>query len=402
MSLSYQTARVAQIKPSPSITISVRARALAAEGRQIVDMSLGEPDFDTPAHIVEAAYRAMREGNTRYTAPDGTGELKAAIVHKFKSENGLDFTTQQISVGNGAKQVIYNALAATLEEGDEVIVPAPYWVSYTDMVILLGGKPVVLPCTFDEGFKLTPERLAAALTPKTRWLLINSPSNPSGATYSRAELEALGEVLEKHPDVLIMSDEIYEHILYTDEKYCSFLQACPQLHERVLIVNGVSKAYAMTGWRIGYGAGPAGLISTMAKLQSQITSNPSSISQAAVVAALTGPQDFPVTALKQYRKRRDIAVAGFQSISGMKLTAPSGAFYAFPEISAFFGKKTPAGSVIENGTDFAAYMLDQAGVAGVPGLAFGLDPYFRISFALSEEKLELALRNMRDAIAQLA
>lgn len=401
MSLSYQTARVAQIKPSPSITISVKARALVAEGRDIIDMSLGEPDFNTPDHIIEAAYQAMRSGHTRYTAPDGTGELKAAIVHKFKTENGLNFTPQQISVGNGAKQVIYNALAATLDEGDEVIVPAPYWVSYTDMVLLLGGKPVVLPCLLNEGFKLTPEKLAAALTPKTRWLLINSPSNPSGATYTREELVALGDVLENYPNVLIMSDEIYEHILYTDDKYCSFLEACPHLHERLLIVNGVSKAYAMTGWRIGYGAGPVGLTSTMGKLQSQVTSNPSSISQAASIAALTGPQDFPAMALKEYRKRRDIAVAGFKTIPGMNLVSPSGAFYAFPEITELLGKRTTAGQVIANGTDFAAFMLDQAGVAGVPGGAFGLENYFRISFALSQEKLEAALINMRNAVAQL-
>lgn len=401
MSLSYQTAKVAQIKPSPSITISVKARALVAEGRDIIDMSLGEPDFDTPAHIIEAAYQAMRQGKTRYTAPDGTSELKAAIVHKFKTENGLDFTQKQISVGNGAKQVIYNALAATLNEGDEVIVPAPYWVSYTDMVLLLGGKPVVLPCLLHEAFKLTPEKLAAALTPKTRWLLINSPSNPSGATYTREELAALGEVLEKFPDVLIMSDEIYEHILYTDKKYSSFLEACPHLQERILIVNGVSKAYAMTGWRIGYGAGPAELIATMGKIQSQITSNPSSISQIASIAALTGPQDFPAMALKEYRKRRDIAVEGFETIPGMNLVSPSGAFYAFPEISDLLGKRTETGQIIENGTDFATFMLDQAGVAGVPGRAFGLENYFRISFALSQEKLETALMNIRRAVALL-
>lgn len=402
MSLSYQTARVAQIKPSPAITISVRARALAAQGHPIVDMSLGEPDFDTPEHIVEAAYAAMRAGQTRYTAPDGTAELKAAIAHKFKAENGLEFAPNQISVGNGAKQVIYNALAATLEDDDEVIVPAPYWVSYTDMVLLLGGRPVVLACPLKDGFRLTPERLEQALTPRTRWILINSPSNPSGATYTREELVALGTVLERHPNVLIMSDEIYEHILYTGEKFVSFLEACPQLRDRMLIVNGVSKAYAMTGWRVGYGAGPAPLIATMGKLQSQITSNPSSISQAAAVAALTGPQDFPARALKEYAKRRDIAVAGFSAMPCIKLAAPSGAFYAFPEISELFGRSTPAGTVINNGADFATYMLDQAGVAGVPGSAFGLDPYFRVSFALSQENLERALENMRVAIGQLS
>lgn len=389
MSLSYQTARVAQIKPSPSITISVRARALAAEGRQIVDMSLGEPDFDTPAHIVEAAYRAMREGNTRYTAPDGTGELKAAIVHKFKSENGLDFTTQQISVGNGAKQVIYNALAATLEEGDEVIVPAPYWVSYTDMVILLGGKPVVLPCTFDEGFKLTPERLAAALTPKTRWLLINSPSNPSGATYSRAELEALGEVLEKHPDVLIMSDEIYEHILYTDEKYCSFLQACPQLHERVLIVNGVSKAYAMTGWRIGYAAGPAVIIAAMKKIQSQSTSNPCSIAQYAALAALEGDQSFIQEMVTEFKGRHERLVKGLNSIPGIKAIPADGTFYSFPNVEELMAAKGVATDV-----ELCELLLEEQKVALVPGTAFGAPGHFRLSFAAAQEVLDDAVKRI--------
>ncbi|MGP1614231.1 MAG: pyridoxal phosphate-dependent aminotransferase [Pollutimonas bauzanensis] len=402
MTLNYQTARAARIKPSPSITISVRAKAMRAEGREVIDMSLGEPDFDTPGHIVEAAYSAMLAGQTRYTPPDGTNELKAAIAHKFKTENGLEFSTREISVGNGAKQVIYNALMATLEPDDEVVVPAPYWVSYTDMVILLGGSPVVVPCTIDTGFKLTPERLEAALTPRTRWLLLNSPSNPSGTTYTREELEALGAVLERHPKVFVMSDEIYEHILYDGAKFVSFLEACPRLRDRLLLVNGISKTYAMTGWRIGYGAGPAPLIATMGKLQSQVTSNPSSVSQAATIAALTGPQDFRDMALAEYAARRDIVVSAFATIEGMSLLTPAGAFYAFPEISGLLGKVTPEGKTIADGADFAAYLLETAGVAGVPGAAFGLDPYFRLSFALSQSELKLALNRISAAVTQLS
>lgn len=401
MTLNYQAERVKLIKPSPAMAVSLMAKKMRAEGQHVIDLSIGEPDFETPVHIIDAAVAAMKRGETRYTAADGTPELKDAIVGKFHRENGLSYERSEISVANGAKQILFNALMATLEPGDDVLVPAPYWVSYTDMVLLLGGQPRVLQCEVEENFKLTPEKLDAALTEKTRWLMLNSPSNPSGAAYSRAELVALGEVIGRYPNLLVMSDEIYEHIHFSDEPFCSFVQACPQLRDRVVIVNGVSKAYAMTGWRIGYAAGPAGLISVMAKIQSQSTSNPSSISQAAAIAALNGPQDFVAEAVAEYRLRKDMVVSGLNSISGLQVRDPDGAFYAFPRAAAFIGKATPGGKVIANDTDLVSYLLSDGKVAAVQGAAFGLEPYFRLSFALSRPDLQTALDRIGNALSVL-
>lgn len=400
--MSFEAKRISLVKPSPAITISTAAKAMKAAGEPVIDLSIGEPDFDTPSHIIEAAHAAARRGETRYTAPDGTPALKEAVLEKFRRENGLEFDLANITCGNGAKQVIFNALMATLESGDEVICPAPYWVSYTDMALLLGGTPKVIECSIDAGFKLTPEILEAAITPKTRWLMLNSPSNPSGATYSRAELVALGEVLKKHPRVLIMSDEIYEQIYYADEPFCSFVSACPELADRTVIINGVAKAYAMTGWRIGYAAAPAALAKVMAKIQSQSTSNPCSVSQAATIAALTGPQDFVVQARAEYRARRDLVIAGLQQMDGVKVLNPNGAFYAFPHLAAFIGRRTPDGQVISNDTELTSYLLQSAKVAGVQGAAFGLSPYFRLSYALSQEDLTIALDRISNALGALS
>ncbi len=399
--MQYQNTRAGLIKPSPSMAISIEARRMSAAGISVIDLSLGEPDFNTPEHILAAAAAAMRRGETRYTAADGTPELKDAIIEKFRRENGLAFARNEISAANGAKQIIFNALMATLEPGDEVLVPAPYWVSYTDMVLLLGGIPKVLACDVAENFKLTPEKLEAALTAKTRWVMFNAPNNPSGAAYSRTELVGLGRVLERRPHVLVMSDEIYEHISYASEPFYSFLSACPDLRERMLLVNGVSKTYAMTGWRIGYAAGPAGLISAMGKIQSQSTSNPCSIAQAAAAAALTGPQDFVATAVDEYRARKDFVVAGLNAIPGLRARAPEGAFYAYPECSAFIGRTTPAGKVISNDADLVSYLLTEAHVAAVPGAAYGLEPYFRVSFATSRENLRIALERIGKALSAL-
>lgn len=397
----YQNTRAGLIKPSPSMAISIEARRMSAAGISVVDLSLGEPDFNTPDHIIAAAHAAMQRGETRYTAADGTPDLKDAIIEKFRRENGLEFERKEISAANGAKQIIFNALMGTLEVGDEVLVPAPYWVSYTDMVLLLGGTPKVLACTAAENFKLTPQKLEAALTPKTRWVMFNAPNNPSGAAYSRAELVELGRVLERHPHVLVMSDEIYEQISYTSEPFCSFLSACPGLRDRMLLVNGVSKTYAMTGWRIGYAAGPAGLISVMGKIQSQSTSNPCSVAQAAAISALTGPQDFVAKAVEEYRARKDLVVAGLNAIPGIKLRAPEGAFYAYPECSAYINRTTPAGQVIKSDADLVSYLLTEAHVAAVPGAAFGLEPYFRISFATSTDNLRIAIERIGTALSAL-
>lgn len=399
--MNYQAERVKLIKPSPAMAISLEAKRLTAAGTPVVDLSVGEPDFDTPAHVVEAAIAAMRRGETHYTAADGTAELKDAIIEKFRRENGLDFARGEVTAANGAKQIIFNALMATLEPGDEVLVPAPYWVSYTDMVLLLGGTPRVLPCSIDEDFKLTPAKLEAALTPATRWLLLNAPNNPSGAGYSREELRALGDVIARFPNLFVLSDEIYEHINYTPEPFTSFLTACPDLRERLVVVNGVSKAYAMTGWRIGYAAGPAPLVAVMGKIQSQSTSNPSSISQAAAVAALTGPQDFVQTALAEYQARCALVFRALSAIDGLRLRAPEGAFYAFPDCSGLIGAKAPDGTTIADGGQLAAYLLKEARVAVVPGSAFGLDPCFRISFATSRSNLEAALGQLTTAVMRL-
>jgi aspartate aminotransferase len=399
--MKYEADLIKKIKASPAMAISMQARRMSASGVDVVDLSVGEPDFATPAHIIDAAVAAMRRGETHYTAADGTADLKDAVIEKFRRENDLQFTRDQISAGNGAKQIIFNALMATLEPGDEVLVPTPYWVSYTDMVVLLGGTFNLLPCTYDEGYKLTPEKLDAALTERTRWLLLNAPNNPSGASYTRAEMRALGDVIARYPNLLVLSDEIYEQITYGTDPFCSFLSACPELWERVIIVNGVSKAYAMTGWRIGFAAGPADLISVMAKIQSQSTSNPCSISQAAAAAALTGPQDFVREALIEYRARRDLVLNGLQSVPGLRLRAPDGAFYVFPECGMLIEESPGKGRAIESDAQLASYLLHEAHVAVVPGAAFGSEPCFRISFATSRNNLEKAVDRIGRALARL-
>ncbi|MGP5329223.1 pyridoxal phosphate-dependent aminotransferase [Pseudomonas helleri] len=399
--MSFESQRVKQISSSPSMVISMRAKELASQGRDIVDMSLGEPDFDTPAHIIDAACQAMRDGHTRYTAPQGTLALRQAISRKLQRENGLTYSVDEISVGNGAKQVIFNTFMATLEAGDEVIIPAPYWVSYSDIVTLNGGTPRVVHCGIDVGFKLSPQALRDQLNDKSRWLILNTPSNPSGAIYTEAELQALGKVLEDFPNVLVMSDEIYEHVLLADQPFVSFATACPQLRERTLLINGVAKAYAMTGWRIGYAAGPKALIAAVSKIQSQSTSGASAISQEASRAALDGPQDFVASSAREYAECGRLLVEGLRECAGLRIDAPAGAFYAFPECSQLLGRVSPQGQVIGDDVELSAYLLDQAGVAVVPGLAFGLPGYFRLSFATSSDHIKKAVIRINEALSAL-
>lgn len=399
--MSFESSRAKLIKPSPAITISTAAKAMKADGQPVIDLSIGEPDFSTPDNVVAAAHAAAKRGETRYTAPDGTPALKDAVIEKFRRENDLSFERSNITCGNGAKQILFNALMATLEPGDEVICPTPYWISYTDMTLLLGGTPKIVECAQSDGFKLTPAVLEAAITDKTRWLFLNSPSNPSGVTYTREELVALGAVLARHPRVLVMSDEIYEQIYYADAPFCSFLTACPELADRTVIANGVAKAYAMTGWRIGYAAAPPDLVRVMSKIQSQSTSNPCSISQAAAIEALTGPQDFVATARATYRERRDLIVAGLRAINGVEVVEPSGAFYAYPSLAAFIGLRTPDGAVMEDDTALTRYILDAAMVACVQGAAFGLSPHIRLSYAASTDELKTALERLSDALGAL-
>lgn len=399
--MSFESSRAKLIKPSPAITISTAAKAMKADGQPVIDLSIGEPDFSTPDNVIAAAHAAAKRGETRYTAPDGTPALKDAVIEKFRRENDLSFERANITCGNGAKQILFNALMATLEPGDEVICPTPYWISYTDMTLLLGGTPKIVECAQSDGFKLTPAVLEAAITDKTRWLFLNSPSNPSGVTYTREELVALGAVLARHPRVLVMSDEIYEQIYYADAPFCSFLTACPELADRTVIANGVAKAYAMTGWRIGYAAAPPDLVRVMSKIQSQSTSNPCSISQAAAIEALTGPQDFVATARATYRERRDLIVAGLRAINGVEVVEPSGAFYAYPSLAAFIGLRTPDGAVMEDDTALTRYILDAAMVACVQGAAFGLSPHIRLSYAASTDELKTALERLSDALGAL-
>ncbi|MFK8250678.1 pyridoxal phosphate-dependent aminotransferase [Ancylobacter terrae] len=386
--MSLLSAAIKRINPSQTIAISNKARELKAAGRDIIALSAGEPDFETPENIKEAAIAAIRRGETRYTAVDGIPELKAAIVAKFKRENGLDYKPNQVSVGTGGKQVLFNALVATVDPGDEVVIPAPYWVSYPDIVQFAGGTVVPVATRLEDNFKLRPEALEKAITPKTKWLIFNSPSNPTGAAYTRAELKALTDVLVKHPHVWILTDDMYEHLVYDDFEFVTPAQVEPSLYDRTLTMNGVSKAYCMTGWRIGYAAGPAELIKAMGTLQSQSTSNPSSIAQWAAVEALNGPQDFIPANNKVFKERRDLVVSMLNQARGLTCPKPEGAFYVYPSCAGLIGKKTPAGKVIATDEDFAGELLEAEGVAVVHGSAFGLGPAFRISYATATKDLE--------------
>ena len=384
-----------RIQPSATIAISNKAMALKAEGRDIIGLAAGEPDFDTPDNIKEAAIAAIRAGKTKYTPVDGIPELKKAICAKFKRENGLDYTPPQVSVGSGGKQVLFNALMATVNPGDEVIVPAPYWVSYPDIVMLAGGTPVVVECRLEHGFKLQADTLERAITAKTKWLILNSPSNPSGAAYSRAELKAVTEVLVRHRHVWVLTDDMYEHLVYDDFEFTTPVQVEPGLYDRTLTMNGVSKSYCMTGWRIGYGAGPEPLIKAMSKLQSQSTSNPSSIAQWAAVEALNGPQDFIAAHNKVFKERRDLVVSMLNQTKGLSCPTPEGAFYVYPSCAGVIGKAAPSGNVIKNDEDFVTELLAAEGVAAVHGAAFGMSPFFRISYAASTSVLEDAGRRIQ-------
>ena len=384
-----------RIKPSPTIAVTQKARELKASGKDVIGLGAGEPDFDTPNNIKEAAIKAIKDGDTKYTAVDGTQILKEAIVNKFKRENNLDYTTDQITVGAGGKHVIYNLMMATLNKGDEVLIPAPYWVSYPDIVLLAGATPVAVECSEEQDFKITAKDLESKITNNTKWLIINSPSNPTGSTYSEQEIKNLSQVLKRNPHVNILSDDIYEHITYGGFKFFTIAQI-PELKNRVVTMNGVSKSYAMTGWRIGYAAGPKEIIKAISKIQSQSTTNPSSISQAAAVEALNGNQDFISIRAKAFEERRDFVVNTLNSINGIKCLKPDGAFYVFPSCKNLIGKKDINGKKIENDTDFVQSLLENNGVAVVQGSAFGLEGYFRISYATSMENLKKALKKISE------
>ena len=398
---SLQSSALARVKPSATIAVSAKARALAAAGRDIIGLGAGEPDFDTPDNIKAAAIEAINRGETKYTDADGMPALKQAIVAKFARENGLTYDVNQIHVASGGKPVIYNALVATLNPGDEVLIPAPYWVSYPDMTLLAGGEPVFVTGEEKDGFKLRPEVLEAAITPRTKWLILNSPSNPTGAAYTRAELEALADVLRKHPHVWILTDDMYEHLTFDDFDYTTIAQVAPDLYDRTLTVNGVSKAYAMTGWRIGYAGGPKALIDLMRKVASQTTSNPSSISQWAAVEALNGTQDFLKPRNDAFQTRRDLVVSMLNQATGIRCPNPEGAFYVYPSIEGLIGKTTPSGVVIDGDDTFTTELLEAEGVAVVQGSAFGLSPYFRVSYATSEAVLEEACTRIQRFAASL-
>ena len=390
---NFISTRVDNIKPSPTMEVTSKARELKAAGKDIIGLGAGEPDFDTPDNIKQAAIKAINDGDTKYTAVDGTPALKKAIVEKFKKENNLDYTTDQITVGAGGKHVIYNAMMATLNEGDEVIVPAPYWVSYPDMVLLAGGKPVIMECDEKQGFKINPIDLEKFITPKTKWIILNSPSNPTGACYSEQDIKAIAAILEKHNHVYILSDDIYEHVTYEGFKFFTIAQI-NSLKDRVLTMNGVSKAYSMTGWRIGYAAGPKDIVKAIAKIQSQSTTNPSSISQAASVEALSGTQDFIKKRADSFQERRDFVVKELNDIDGINCLNPDGAFYVFPSCKELMGKKDSSGKEIKSDTDFVQSLLENSGVAVVQGSAFGLEGFFRISYATSMENLKKALEKI--------
>lgn len=399
--MSIVANRLNRIKPSATLAVTTKAAELKAAGVDVIGLGAGEPDFDTPEFIRNAGCEAINGGQTKYTNVDGTPALKDAIIAKFKRDNGLTYERNQITVGTGGKQVLFNALMASVNPGDEVIVPAPYWVSYPDMVIMAEGEPVFVECTIENNFKLTAEQLEKAITPKTKWVILNSPSNPSGAAYTKAEMKALTDVLVKHPHVWIMTDDMYEHLVYDGFEFCTPAQVEPSLYDRTLTVNGVSKAYSMTGWRIGYAGGPKELIKAMGAVQGHSTSNPSSISQAAATAALNGDQSFLNDWVKSFKGRRDLVVGMLNECEGLECPTPEGAFYVYPSCAGVIGKTTPNGKVIETDTDFVTYLLEAEGVAAVQGTAFGLSPHFRISYATSEKALTEACTRIQKACAAL-
>ena len=399
--MSFIATRLSRIKPSPTIAVTQKARDLTAQGRDVIGLGAGEPDFDTPQHICDEAKAAMDRGETRYTPVAGTPALRQAISDKFKRENGLDYGLDQITVGCGGKHVIYNAIMATVGPGDEVVIPAPYWVSYPDITLLAEGTPVIVECPAENGFKLKPEDLDKAITPNTKWLILNSPSNPSGAAYSRAEMKAVTDVLTKHPHVWVMTDDIYEHVVYDDIEFVTPVQVEPRLYEHALTMNGVSKAYCMTGWRLGYAGGPVDLIKAINKIQSQSITHTSSITQAATVAALNGPQDFIAKHNAIFKDRRDLVVSMLNQADGLSCPSPDGAFYVYPSCAGAMGKTTLDGKTLESDEDFVTYLLESEGVAAVQGAAFGLSPHFRISYATSTELLEEACSRIQRACGSL-
>ena len=399
--MSILANRLSRIKPSATLAVTAKAKELKAAGKDIIGLGAGEPDFDTPDFIKDAAKAAMDSGQTKYTNVDGTPELKDAIIAKFQRDNNLEYTRDEITVGTGGKQVLYNALMATLNAGDEVIIPAPYWVSYPDMVLLAEGEPVIVDCPKESGFKMTAEQLEAAITPKTKWVIMNSPSNPTGAGYTTADMKALTDVLVKHPHVWVLTDDMYEHLVYGDFEFCTPAEVEPELKGRTLTVNGVSKSYSMTGWRIGYAGGPKELIKAMAKIQGQSTSNPSSISQAAATEALNGDQSFMTPWVEAFAGRRDLVVEMLNACEGIECPMPEGAFYVYPSCAGMIGKKTPDGKTLESDEDVVSYLLESQGVACVHGEAFGLSPHFRISYATSEEALREACERIQKACGEL-
>lgn len=394
--------RLEKVRPSPILGLVQKARALRQQGRDIIDLGIGEPDFDTPEHVRDAAAAAMARGETKYTVVNGTLELRNAIIAKLQRENHLDYSVDEILVTGGAKQAIYNAMMATLNPGDEVIIPAPYWSSYPDVVAISGGTPVFVECPQAQGFRITPEQLEYAITPKTKWLVINSPSNPTGGAYSADELKALSDVLKRYPDIWVLSDDIYEHLFFDGRKFQSILSVAPFLKERCVLINGVSKAYAMTGWRLGYSAAPKQMTAAMAKVQSQSTTHASAISQAAAIEAMNGPQDLLAERLMAYQDRRDLVVAALTDINGIDCHKPEGAFYVYPSCASLIGKSTPGGDIINDDADFCTYLLEAHGVSCVPGSAFGLSPHLRISTAASNENLAEAMKRIKTAVSQLS
>ncbi|MDE0967901.1 MAG: pyridoxal phosphate-dependent aminotransferase [Octadecabacter sp.] len=400
--MSFLSATLKRVKPSPTIAVTTKAQELQAAGRDVISLGAGEPDFDTPDNIKAAGIAAINNGRTKYTAVDGIPELKKAICAKYDRDNSLIYTPDQVTVGTGGKQVLYNAFMATLNSGDEVIIPAPYWVSYPDMVLMSGGEPVFINTTLEAGFKITGDQLEAAITPKTKWFLFNSPSNPTGAGYSWSELKSLTDVLLRHSHVWVLTDDIYEHLSYDNFKFCTPAQVEPRLHDRTLTMNGVSKAYSMTGWRIGYAAGPINLIEGIRKVQSQSTSNPCSISQWAAVEALNGPQDFIIQNNEMFVRRRDLVVSMLNEAAGIVCPMPEGAFYVYPSITGCIGKTTTAGTMIINDEVFATALLEEVGVAVVFGAAFGLSPNFRVSYATSDDTLKEACTRIQNFCASLS